>query len=84
MNPNRRGILAALLCSPAFGQTRERERGTIIIEFAPEMADSVVLEIRCKGKTVKFTASELMAALEPISFPVLRDSYPPMPVQNKP
>ena len=80
---NRRGVLAVLLSSPAFAQTQRRENGAIVIDFAPEMENAVVLEVHHKGRVIRLTASEVMAALELPVFPPLPDSYPSIPVGRR-
>jgi len=75
MNSNRRGALAAILCSPLSAQVLKRQGGTIVVELGQETKP--VLEVRHKGKVVKFTADELMAALEPPVFPA-----PVLPLPN--
>jgi hypothetical protein len=67
---NRRGMVAALICSPVVAQTLKRENGTIVLDLNPEAAGVTVLEVRYKNKIVKFTADEVMSALEPVVFPL--------------
>jgi hypothetical protein len=69
MTTNRRAALVALMCSPLFSQARKQAHGPILVELNPETENSPILEVRYRGKTVTFTAAELMAALEPPSFP---------------
>lgn len=82
MSTNRRGVLAALLCSPLLSTAQRRANGTVVIELRPATADAPVLEVRYEGKVANFTAGEIMDALQPLAFPDARGPFPPIPAQN--
>ena len=59
MDPRRRGILAALLCSPAFLRAEHIEQTTTV-----ELPQKFTLKVTCQGKTVILSAEDIMSALE--------------------
>lgn len=62
-HPHRRGVLAALLASPAFLRAERIEQTTI------ELHRDFKLKIIYRERTITLTAEEIMAALE---IPVIR------------
>jgi hypothetical protein len=59
MNPRRRGVLAALLSSPAFLRAERIEQTTTV-----ELPKEFTLKVTCHDKTITLTADEIMTALE--------------------
>jgi hypothetical protein len=76
---NRRGVLADLLCSPLYPQTKKVRTTIIELDLTP---NAVVLQVRGQGKIVKFTAGELMPALEPLVSLEAPDPDVPIPIQG--
>jgi hypothetical protein len=62
---NRRGVLAALLCSPLCDSLVKAEGGMVVVNLAPQKTEDVVLKVQYAGESVSFTAPELIAALRP-------------------
>jgi hypothetical protein len=58
---NRRGILAALLCTPALLHSRQTPRTTTTLE----LDDDFVLEVRYGKDTITLRAKEIWAELRP-------------------
>jgi len=63
MDPRRRGILAALLCSPAALRAIHIEQTTTV-----ELPKDFTLRVVCDGKTVTLSADTIMRALEQPQF----------------
>lgn len=58
---NRRGILAALLCTPALLQSRQQTDKRAVVE----LDDDFVLEVRYGKDVIKFGAKDIWAELHP-------------------
>jgi hypothetical protein len=61
MDTRRRGILAALLCSPAFLRAERIEQTTTV-----ELPKEFTLKVISSGKTVTLSSEEIMDALQPL------------------
>lgn len=59
---NRRGVLAALLCSPALLHAQQQPKAP----FTVELDDNFVLEVKYRERTIKLNAEQVMDSLQPM------------------
>jgi hypothetical protein len=59
MDSRRRGIIAALLCSPAFLRAERIDETTTV-----ELPANFTLKVTCQGKTIALTGEEIVFALD--------------------